>query len=226
MHHSPLSAVAGAPLPARRSLLKRLSGLVAGSFLAGPLQAVLGRSPVAAAPLSSGSDPTIGEIILAGFNFAPRGFALCDGSLIPIRQNTALFSLLGTTYGGDGRNTFGLPDLRGRVPIHHGNSQGPGLSPYALGQQTGSENATLTTAQMPAHTHSAAASTVEAGTQSSPENAYLASNASGQPQYAATSADTMLPTSSTGSNQPHSEMQPFLTIGFYIAIYGVYPSRS
>ena len=218
--------VAEVPQPARRSLLKRLSGLVAGTFLASPLQAVLGRSPLAAAPLSSGTEPILGEIILVAFNYAPTGYALCDGRILPIAQNTAaLFSLLGNTYGGNG-STFGLPDLRGRVPIHHGNSQGPGLSAYPRGLQTGAETVTLTTAQMAAHTHTTANATAELGTQSSPANAYLASNASGQPQYAATSSGAMLPTSSTGDGQPHDEMQPFLTIGFYIALRGIFPSRS
>ena len=99
------------------------------------------------------SDPFLGQIIMFAGNFAPRGWALCDGQLLPIAQNTALFSLIGTFYGGDGRTTFGLPDLRGRVPIHDGASQGPGLSPYQLGQKGGAEGVTLTQDQMPSHTH-------------------------------------------------------------------------
>lgn len=210
--------------PARRRLLKRLSGLVTGSFLAGPLQALLGRSSsVAAAPLTSGQVPYIGEIILAGFNFAPTGYAPCDGRLLPIVQNTALFSILGNTYGGDGLSTFALPDLRGRVPIHAG--QGNGLSSYNLGQIAGTESVTLSSAEVPAHTHAVPYSP-ELGTQSSPANAYPASNAAGQPQYGPAGTGTMQPTASAGDGQAHNNMQPYLAIGYYIALAGVFPPRS
>ena len=133
--------------PARRRPLKRLSGLVAGCILAGPLQAVPSRSPMAAAPLSSGKDPIPGEIILAEFNFAPQGYALCNGSPLSISQNTALFSLLRATYSGNATPTFGLPGLRGRMPLHNGNSREPKLSILA-GPANRGRKRMLTTAQM------------------------------------------------------------------------------
>jgi microcystin-dependent protein len=209
--------------PTRRSLLKRLTGVVAGSFLAGPLQALLGRAtPAAAGTLSSG-DPFVGEIILAAFNFAPLGYARCDGQLLSISQNTALFSLLGTTYGGDGRSTFALPDLNGRVPI--GAGQGPGLTNRPLGETDGTATVELLEAEMPAHTHSLELTYSTAqGTTGSPANAFLASNGSGLPQYAATSTGVMA-SSSLGAGEPHPNEQPYLVIAFYIATQGVFPPR-
>src|SRR4051812_113885 len=117
------------------------------------------------------STPFLGEIRMVGFNFAPRGWALCNGQILSIAQNTALFSILGTTYGGNGQTTFALPDLRGRVPVSAG--QGPGLSSYDLGQVTGSENVTLTVQQLPAHSHNIAADAT-AGNVGSPSGAHLA----------------------------------------------------
>lgn len=214
----------GVPQPARRSLLKRLTGVVAGSFLAGPLQALLGRAnPAAASPLTGGQGPFLGEIIMLTCNYAPRGYAFCQGQTLPISQNTALFSLLGITYGGDGKSTFKLPDLRGCLPI--GAGQGPGLSPYSLGQRGGTEAETLTPSQLPAHTHALAYST-DLGTVASPEGGYLASNASGLAQYEATGTGSMAPTNSQGSGEAHSNMQPFLALNFCIALQGVFPSRS
>jgi microcystin-dependent protein len=212
------------PQPARRSLLKRLTGVVAGSLLAGPLQALLGRAtPAAAGTLTGGGEPLLGEIILLACNFEPRGYAFCDGRVLPIAQYTALFSLLGFTYGGDGQRTFALPDLRGRLPI--GAGQGPGLSPYYLGQAGGTEAETLTLDQLPAHTHALTYSTA-LGTVGSPEGAYLASNASGLAQYEAAGTGSMAPTSSTGGGQAHSNMQPFLALNYCIAMNGVYPQRN
>ncbi|MBD3243816.1 MAG: phage tail protein [Chitinivibrionales bacterium] len=176
-------------------------------------------------------DGFIGEIRMFAGNFAPRGWAFCDGQLLPISQHTALFSLLGTTYGGDGSTTFGLPDLRGRVPVHPGH--GPGLTIRGLGEKGGQEQVTLTAAQMPSHTH-AVTTTVAAdsavGTSDSPKERVPARNASSTPAYsdsATTTLDGVQTTASpSGGNQPHNNMQPYQAINFIICIVGVYPSRS
>nr|WP_243636088.1 tail fiber protein [Hymenobacter edaphi] len=169
-------------------------------------------------------DPFVGEIILAGFNFAPRGYARCDGQLLPISQNTALFSLLGTFYGGDGRSTFALPDLNGRVPI--GAGQGPGLSNRDLGEASGSATVELLASEMPAHSHSVELTYSTAlGTVGSPANAFLASNASGLPQYAPTSTGATA-SGSLGAGLPHNNEQPYLALAYYIALQGVFPPRS
>ncbi|MEZ6135456.1 MAG: tail fiber protein [Pirellulaceae bacterium] len=170
------------------------------------------------------SEPFIGQIIMFGGNFAPRGWAFCDGQLLPIAQNTALFSILGTTYGGDGRTTFGLPDLRGRVPLHAGS--GPGLSPRPLGFRGGSESVVLQVANLPAHSHSLKASTNEATTQV-PTGQVLADarlNAYGAGPAAAVMEDSSI--GSTGGNQPIGIAPPQLAINFIIALQGIFPSRS
>lgn len=168
-------------------------------------------------------DPILGQLLMFAGNFAPRGWALCDGQLLPISSNSALFSILGTTYGGDGRTTFALPDLRGRVPIHPGS--GAGLSAYRLGQKGGTETVTLTVNQIPAHHHTIAASQEE-GTTDEAENAFLA-NSSSQPY--STAADGQLNPSAvgnTGGNQAHSNIQPYGCVNYIICLQGVYPSRN
>lgn len=181
------------------------------------------------------SEPFVGEIRMVGFNFAPVGWAQCLGQMMPIAQNQALFSLLGTMYGGDGRTTFGLPDLRGRSPV--GVGQGPGLSNITQGELAGNENITLTTANMPTHAH---LTTVQvAGTATQPVNAPTQSNnvlgASGGGQGAASiwSAELSNPvqiagvqSGPAGGNQPIGTRNPFIGINFVIALEGVYPSRS
>jgi microcystin-dependent protein len=169
------------------------------------------------------AQPFIGEIILFGGNFAPSGYALCNGQLMPVSQNTALFSLLGTTYGGDGVMTFGLPDLRGRIPMHQG--QGAGLSNRAMGEIAGVETVTLTTAQMPPHNHGLNAQSGN-GDQASPQGNYWA--ASTLRQYAAPSNSAMNPAciGNAGGSQPHSNIMPFLAVNFAIAVAGIYPSRN
>jgi microcystin-dependent protein len=181
-----------------------------------------------AAPVLA-QEAMIGEIRMFAGNFAPRGWALCDGQLLPIAQNQALFSILGTTYGGNGITTFALPDLRGRVPLHAGT--GPGLSSKTLGQSGGTETVTLTTAQMPAHTHSAqinADSTVAAT--DNPANALPARNAASTPQYGTSDNTTLsgnaLIISPAGGGQAHPNMQPYTTVNYIIALTGVYPSRN
>ena len=175
-------------------------------------------------------DAFIGFIAMFGFNFPPRNWALCAGQLLPIAQNTALFSLLGTTYGGNGQTTFGLPDLRGRVPIGMGN--GPGLSPRSLGETGGSENVTLISTQMPAHNHTMTASG-DGPTQATASGASLASQArtgGTMPIIYANGATTPVSmasaTTQAGGNQPHSNMQPYLAINYCIATQGIFPARN
>jgi microcystin-dependent protein len=176
------------------------------------------------------SEPFIGEIIMFGGNFAPRGWAMCNGQLLSISQNTALFSILGTSFGGNGTTTFGLPDLRSRVPIHQG--QGPGLSPYVLGQQGGPENVTLLQNNMPIHTHLANASTINAD-QPSPAGAIWASPVDSQggagTGYTKQAANTtMAPNAigNAGGSVPFSIVQPYLAVTFIIALQGIFPSRN
>jgi microcystin-dependent protein len=170
------------------------------------------------------STPFLGEIRMFGFNFAPVGWALADGSLLPIAQNQALFSLLGVQFGGDGITTFALPDLRGRVASHQG--QGPGLSNRAVGDTGGAETVTLTTAQMPNHTHPLVANSTSA-TAKEPAGAVLA--ATKAPTYAPAPNETNMDAAAigpTGSSQPVGTLPPFLTLNFCIALEGIFPPRS
>lgn len=178
------------------------------------------------------SEPFLGEIIMFGGNFAPRGWALCDGQLLAISQNQALFAILGTTYGGDGRTTFGLPDLRGRSPLHEG--QGPGLTPRTLGQRGGAEDTTLVVNNLPAHNHSGEGTvqlkaSPDAADSSDPtgRNLALAEAYSADPatlDMAESSAS--LTTSNTGANQEFNNMHPYQVVNFIIAIQGIFPSRN
>jgi microcystin-dependent protein len=170
-------------------------------------------------------DPLLGQISMFAGNFAPRGWALCDGQLLAISSNTALFSLLGTTYGGDGRTTFALPDLRGRAPIHEG--QGPGLSDKRLGQRGGAEQVILQVSNLPSHTHSLNASTAT-GTSNVPTGNVHADTSVFDKEYATTANTAMSGTAigNTGGNIPVSIVQPYLTINYIIALQGVFPSRN
>jgi len=168
------------------------------------------------------SEPFIGEIRPFGFNFVPRNWALCDGSLQSIAQNSALFAILGTTYGGDGQNTFGLPDLRGRMPVH----MGPTIQ---QGQPGGLESVTLTSGQLPPHSHGVMASADLAGATTPAGNVPGAKPRGGVNAYAAATNLTPLAAggvSTAGSSQAHNNMQPSLVLNFCIALYGVFPSRS
>lgn len=200
------------------------------------------------------SEPFIAQIMYFGGNFAPRGWAFCNGQILSIAQNTALFSILGTTYGGNGQTTFALPNLLGRVPIHSGGgTAGPGVSPYALGQASGVENTTLTQQQMPAHTHSAAftgtpgtldASTVK-GTTATPAAGLVMSRGvdgdndpnatpfiygpapvSGAVALAGVHAAGTVTLGIAGGSQPVSILQPYLAINAIIALEGIFPSRN
>jgi len=171
------------------------------------------------------SEPYIGEIRSFGFNFAPRGWAQCNGQLLPIAQNTALFSILGTTYGGDGRTTFGLPNLAGTVAMGFG--QGAGLTPRTLGETGGSETVSLSAAQMPPHSHPANANAGN-GNQPAPAGNFWAQDLGGSKEYGDTGAVAMAPGAigSAGGNQAHANLQPFQVLNFCIALQGIYPPRS
>ncbi len=173
------------------------------------------------------SEPFVAEIRMFGGNFAPRGWALCDGQLLPIAQNTALFSILGTTYGGDGRTSFALPDLRGRVSLHEG--QGPGLSPYALGNKSGVEHVTLAVNEIPAHNHKVEANP-DPGNSPSPVNAIPGAETAGAVDLWSTNAKngdmkaSMI--QNTGGSQQHKNRQPYLVVNYIIALQGLFPSRN
>ena len=171
------------------------------------------------------ADPFVAEIRIFPFNFAPKGWAFCNGQLLPLSQNTALFSLLGTTYGGDGKSNFALPNLQGSAPIHAG--QGPGLSLYDLGQQGGSETVSLLQSEIPVHPHTMRADVLDVG-----DTNVISANAS----YALSSGGTLYQTSANvslapealpiaGNSAPHNNMMPYLTLNFNIALQGVFPAR-
>ncbi|MCU1356488.1 MAG: Tail Collar domain protein [Acidimicrobiales bacterium] len=164
------------------------------------------------------TEPMIGEIRMVGFTFAPRGWAMCNGQLLPISQNTALFSLLGTTYGGNGQTTFGLPDFRGRMPVHRG--QGPGLANRDQGEAAGVEAVTLTTAEIPAHQHAGAASTGDPTSNRATGTAPARGGAYGQPDGAGAAGSLV------GGSQPHPNLPPYLVVNFIIALEGIFPSRN
>ncbi len=167
-------------------------------------------------------EPFIGTVLMFAGNFAPRGWALCNGQLLAISSHSALFSILGTTYGGDGVSTFGLPELRGRAAIHEGT--GPGLTPRPLGQRSGAEAVTLTTNQIPSHNHSISAHNDAASTREPSSNA-LAQELiyNSRPPNAMLDPQTI---GNTGAGQSHDNMQPYLVLNFIIALEGLYPSRS
>jgi microcystin-dependent protein len=173
------------------------------------------------------SEPYVGEIRPFAGNFAPVGWALCDGSLLDIGNNQVLFTLIGTTYGGNGQTTFGLPDLRGRALIHQGS--GAGLSTYAIGQQIGVENVTVSVSQMAGHTHAFNGTASEATSPTPSTSVFLASAPAGFPIYDGTATPIALSpkaVSSTGGSQPHNNRQPFLAITYIISLFGLFPNQS
>jgi microcystin-dependent protein len=173
------------------------------------------------------ANPFVAEIRIFPFNFAPKGWALCNGQLMPISQNTALFSLLGTTYGGDGKSNFALPNLQGSAPMHPG--QGPGLSLHYLGEASGSDTITLLQSEMPAHSHTVGASGQNA-LQSVPGPSSVLARSNGAFAYVPGSNPIVNMNSAAivpiGGNQPHNNLQPYLTINFCIALQGVFPPRT
>lgn len=177
----------------------------------------------------------IGSLVLFAGNFAPRGWAFCDGSLLPIAQNAALFSILGATYGGNGQTTFALPDLRSRVPVHANNGQaGPGLQPVRLGESGGTSTLALTSANLPQHTHGTLINKVTATTNDPTGGVLAMANypdaTTGDPipvnVYAATSAGQAPNITPTGAGAPVSNMQPYLGLNYIICLQGLYPSRN
>jgi microcystin-dependent protein len=177
------------------------------------------------------SNPFVGEIRMAGFNFAPVGWAECNGQLLPISQNTALFSLLGTQFGGDGRSNFALPNLQGRAPLDAG--QGAGLTNYVIGEESGSETVTLLQSELAAQTHGVQGSK-ESGSQSSPSGAVWAVSPAPRRGSAVNLYTTTAPNASmnagavapAGGSQPHNNMQPYLVLNFIIALQGIFPARN
>jgi microcystin-dependent protein len=181
------------------------------------------------------NEPFVAGIYLGGFNFAPKGFAFCNGQVLAISTNAALFSLLGTTFGGNGTTDFQLPDLQGRVPIHFG--QGAGLSPYVLGQLAGTETVTLNTNQIPAHSHAVNVNSAAGNTATPGTTTYLAAgpatgsgpNASQLKTYTTTANNATLNANTIGTaggSQPFNNLQPYLTVNYFIALVGIFPSRN
>ena len=173
------------------------------------------------------SQPFVGQVIPVGFNFAPQGWHLCDGSLLSISEFSTLFNLLGTTYGGDGQSTFALPDLRGRAVVDNG--QGSGLQSYIMGERGGAETVTIAPSQIPSHTH-ALSGAASASTPTPGPTVTFGTTETTQPVYATAGAavplspQTVAP--STGAGQPHENRQPFTTVNYIIALYGIYPSQA
>jgi microcystin-dependent protein len=173
------------------------------------------------------SSPFVGQIKMFGGNFAPRGYALCDGQLLPINQNQALFSLLGTIYGGDGRTTFALPDLRGRIPMQPGT--GPGLSNRSLGERSGVEDVTLTAQQLPTHNHAANAVAPAGNSNDAASNFWADDAGASSATYSSGPATTAMNAGAIGNaggGQSHTNVQPFQCVNFIIALQGVFPSRN
>ncbi len=206
---------------------------------------LIGVTSFTSQPAEAQIDPLLGEIVMFGGNFAPRGWAFTDGQLLPISVNSALFSILGTTYGGDGRTTFALPDLRGRVPMHAG--RGPGLTERRLGERGGVEAVTLNTSQIPSHTHTASSiatttsvlkATSTSGNTNIPTGNVLADDGSDRiykaiaPDVSMSAAaiesttDVTTTVNATGGSQPHTNVQPYQVVNFIIATQGIFPSRN
>lgn len=173
------------------------------------------------------ADPFVAEVRIFPFNFAPKGWAWCDGQLLPLSQNTALFSLLGTTYGGNGKSNFALPDLQGRAPMHPG--QGPGLALHDLGETGGTETVTLLESEIPAHSHAMRAHDIDLGELSAPSATRSLARSTNATAYApAANLVAMAPEAlpPAGGDQPHNNLQPYLTFYFCIALQGVFPPRT
>jgi microcystin-dependent protein len=172
-------------------------------------------------------DPFVAEIRIFGFNFAPKGWAFCDGQILPLSQNTALFSLLGTTYGGDGKSNFALPDLQGRAPMHPG--QGPGLSLHDLGETGGSDTVTLLESEIPSHNHGVFGSNTNSNQQTPVGNFHAGSTQNHRYAAAANNPNVNMNDgviAPAGGDQPHNNLSPYLTLNFCIALQGVYPPRT
>ena len=173
-------------------------------------------------------DPFVAEIRIFPFNFAPKGWAFCDGQILPLSQNTALFSLLGTTYGGDGKSNFALPDMQGNAPMHPG--QGPGLSLHDLGETGGSDTVNLLESEIPAHSHALQAEIVDAADNHAPSSAKAMGPSAGGMAYRSDTTNLVSLSDNAlapaGGDQPHNNLMPYLTLNFCIALQGVYPPRT
>ena len=190
------------------------------------LSAIVGFSMISQSAKAQATEPFIGQIAFVPYNFAPKNWAECDGQLLPISQNTALFSLLGTTYGGNGQTNFALPDMRGRRVVDDG--QGPGLQNYLVGDNGGQESVTLSTAELPAHNHTINAVTAD-GNESSPTGNIPANTKILDKEYSSATPNTTMKNTivgNTGGNQPHENRSPYLVLKCIIALQGVYPSRN
>ena len=175
------------------------------------------------------SEPFLAEIRIFPYTFAPRGWALCNGQLMAISQNTALFSLLGTNYGGNGVTNFGLPNFQGSAPVHQG--QGPGVSPRSLGESGGSDHVTLISTEMPAHSHGLRAHGADFGDVNAPSSAVVLAKSQGGAIYSSVTNQNRVNVApnaiaAAGGNQPHNNLPPYLTLTFCIALQGIYPPRS
>jgi len=202
----------------KNTLKTKIFSLTAGLMMTSAL--------MAPTPAMAGPDPFIGELMLVGYNFCPRSWADADGQLLSISQNTALFSLYGTTYGGDGRTTFALPDLRGRAPIHNGN--GPGLQNYRLGQRGGTESLTVLSSNMPSHNHNVQATDAQ-GDKKGPGLDFLAKDNNGVTIYHNGPPNKLMDPAmitNTGGGQAISKRSPFLAMRWCVALQGVFPSRN
>lgn len=190
------------------------------------LSAIVGFSMISQSAKAQATEPFIGQIAFVPYNFAPKNWAECDGQLLPISQNTALFSLLGTTYGGNGQTNFALPDMRGRRVVDDG--QGPGLQNYLVGGNGGQESVTLSTAQLPAHNHTINAVTAD-GNESSPTGNVPANTKILDKEYSSATPNTTMKNTivgNTGGNQPHENRSPYLVLKCIIALQGIFPSRN
>ena len=217
-------AAAGQPPVARRDFLARTAAALGAGLLAFAGRPALPGGAEAQAATAA-LEPYLGEIMLFAGWFPPKGWADCNGQLLSIAQNQALFSLLGTTYGGNGQTTFALPDLRGRAPIHFG--QGPGTSQYDLGQMGGTETVTLQIGEMPAHTHALRVDNAN-GTTAAANGAYLARDPAGTPAYGNGSAGALAnaAVATVGASQPHNNLPPYIAVRYCIAITGIYPPQN
>jgi microcystin-dependent protein len=168
------------------------------------------------------SQPFVGQLLLVPYNFAPVDWMMCQGQLISISENTTLFQLIGTTYGGDGQTTYGLPDLRGRIPIHQGSN---GVSTYVMGQTGGVETVTIGINQYPSHSHSLLGSTVSGGTANPANNVVGAGLTTYTAEAPVNSMNPSMVGNSNGGNQPHNNLQPFLVLNWIISLFGVFPSQ-
>jgi microcystin-dependent protein len=172
------------------------------------------------------SEPFVGQILTVPYNFAPRNWAFCNGQLLPISQNTALFSLLGTFYGGNGTSNFALPNLQGKVPVHVGAGPGPGLSSYSLGESIGEETHTLNTNEIPSHTHTVSPlASDDERTTDRPQGAYPTRGGEYASTHNSNAPMGAQNTGATGGGQPHSNLQPYLVINYVIAMFGIFPAR-